>query len=112
MTCMQFAKMLKYMGLEPLPDIAFGAFLLGWLVTRQGLFTAIVVSVIRDAPRIMPFVDDGVPGAVLTRRAWLTYSTLLSGLAVLMLIWLFMILRVALKVVTGAPAEDTRSDDE
>ncbi len=100
------------MGLEPLPDIAFVAFLVGWLVTRTGFFTAIVVSVIRDAPRIMPFVDDGVPGAVLTRRAWMTYSILLSGLEVLFLIWLFMIIRVAVKVMMGAPAEDSRSDDE
>lgn len=42
----------------------------------------------------------------------MTFVTLLSLLQVITLVWLYMIFRVAYKVVTGTGAEDTRSDDE
>ncbi|KAG9009842.1 sphingosine N-acyltransferase lag1 [Tulasnella sp. JGI-2019a] len=107
-----FAKMTKYLDIPVLPDICFGVFLVSWLITRQGFFSAVVLSVIKDLPKWVPFKDDGIPGAVFTYNAWLTFSVLLSCLAVLQLLWLVMIARVAIKVVRGAPADDVRSDDE
>jgi len=101
------AKMLKYLGIPVMPDICFGFFLVSWLITRQGFFSAVVLSVINDLPKWVPF-EEGI----LTYNAWMTFSVLLSCLAVLQLLWLVMIARVAIKVVKGAPADDIRSDDE
>ncbi|KAG8891976.1 sphingosine N-acyltransferase lag1 [Tulasnella sp. 417] len=106
------AKMFKYMSLEPLPDITFGLFLLSWLVTRQGLYTFVVRSVVFDTPYLLPFREDGAPEPAITRRRWATYSVLLTGLAILSLIWLLEIARVAKSAVMGKPVEDTRSDEE
>lgn len=94
--------MFKYMSLEPLPDITFGLFLLSWLVTRQMLYPFVVWAVIYDVPRLVP----------ITWWSWITYSTLLTGLAILSLIWLIEIVRVAKSAVMGKPVEDTRSDEE
>jgi len=106
------AKMLKYLELEPLPDVAFVAFLVGWLVTRQWFFSFVVLSVIRDVPRILTLVEDGLPTAVLTRNGWLAYSILLSTLELLMVGWFYMIARIAVNAFRGKPVDDSRSDDE
>ena len=47
-----------------------------------------------------------------TKNLHMSFFYLLSGLQVLTLVWLYMIGKVAYKVVTGTGAEDTRSDDE
>ena len=47
-----------------------------------------------------------------TKNLHMGFFYLLSGLQVITLVWLYMIGKVAYKVVTGTGAEDTRSDDE
>ncbi|KAG8990975.1 sphingosine N-acyltransferase lag1 [Tulasnella sp. 427] len=106
------AKMFKYMSLEPLPDITFGLFLLSWLVTRQGLYTLVVRSVIFDTLRLLPFLEDGAPEPAMSIPRWATYSALLTGLAILSLIWLLEIVRIAKDAIMGKPVEDTRSDED
>ncbi|KAG8862235.1 sphingosine N-acyltransferase lag1 [Tulasnella sp. 330] len=108
----RLAKMTKYLDIPVVPDLLFVVFLVSWLISRQGFFSAVVLSVVNDLPKWVLFKDDGIPGAVFTRNAWWTFSVLLSCLAVLQLLWLVLITRVAIKVVRGAPAEDVRSDDE
>ena len=51
-------------------------------------------------------------GTCFTKNLHMGFFYLLSGLQVLTLVWLYMIGKVAYKVVTGTGAEDTRSDDE
>lgn len=106
------AKMFKYMSLEPLPDITFVLFLLSWLVTRQVLYPFVVRSVVFDTLVFLPFKEYGAPEPGITRGGWATYSVLLTGLAILSLIWLLEIVRIAKDAVTGKPVEDTRSDEE
>jgi acyl-CoA-dependent ceramide synthase len=55
------------------------------------------------------FQDDTVCFTIAVQR---TFIALLVGLQLITLIWLFMILRVAWRVVRGAGADDTRSEDE
>lgn len=105
----QFAKMTKYMDIPVVPDILFGVFLISWLISRQGLYSLAVLSVYHDLPMFVPLDEEGTP---FTRTHWKIFMTLLSILVVLLLFWLVMIVRVALKVVRGQPAEDVRSDDE
>lgn len=104
--------MFKYMSLEPLPDITFVLFLLSWLVTRQVLYPFVVRSVVFDTLVFLPFKEYGAPEPGITRGGWATYSVLLTGLAILSLIWLLEIVRIAKDAVTGKPVEDTRSDEE
>lgn len=106
------AKMFKYMSLEPLPDITFGLFLFSWIVTRQGLYPFVVRSVIFDTLRYLTLKDYGAPEPGITRGGWATYSILLTGLAILSLIWLLEIVRIAKGAFMGKPVEDTRSDEE
>lgn len=98
------------MGYQGVADVVFAAFLLSWLVTRQVLYNLVVLSVIRDTPRILGVGD--CEGCVLSTRAYWTYCTLLGSLGLLMLMWLIMITRVAWRVVSGNGAGDVRSDDE
>jgi acyl-CoA-dependent ceramide synthase len=49
---------------------------------------------------------------VFTKEILGTFVILLLALQVLTLMWFYMILRVAWKVIKGGGADDTRSDDE
>lgn len=57
----------------------------------------------------MAFNDDFI---CFTKPVHMSFMWLLVALQVITLAWLYMILRVAYRVVMGTGAEDTRSDDE
>jgi acyl-CoA-dependent ceramide synthase len=129
------AKLLKYLGFTTVCDYAFGIFLVSWIVGRHGMYNWIVYSVWKDSvTTIVPgcYAANGIliPARnVDIRTLWRTFTfqsdtvcftlsiqrtfmALLVGLQFITLIWLFMILRVAYRVVRGAGADDTRSEDE
>jgi acyl-CoA-dependent ceramide synthase len=129
------AKLLKYLGYTTVCDYAFGIFLISWIIGRHGMYNWIVYSVWQDSvATIVPgcYGADGVliPARNVDLRTLLrtftfqsqtvcytisvqrTFIALLVGLQFITLIWLFMILRVAYRVVRGAGADDTRSEDE
>ncbi|KAL7267566.1 Sphingosine N-acyltransferase lag1 [Rhizina undulata] len=130
------AKMLKYLGYHTTCDYAFGIFLITWFVGRHVFYMLIVHSCWRDSPVEIPFgcyssegfkpVDSIKPGDVdfyrpftqitdevcYTGSIQMVFITFLSALQVLTLIWFYMIIRVAVKVIKGGEAEDVRSDDE
>ncbi|KAL0258251.1 Sphingosine N-acyltransferase lag1 [Diplodia seriata] len=58
-----------------------------------------------------PFRDPAGPVCFNMRIRW-AFLSLLGGLQVITLVWLWMIIKVAYRVVTGQGADDTRSDDE
>ena len=56
-----------------------------------------------------------IPG-VLQRRCWTntvinTFLGLLGGLQIITIVWMYLIAKVAYRVVTGQGAEDVRSDE-
>ncbi|RPB24351.1 longevity assurance proteins LAG1/LAC1 [Terfezia boudieri ATCC MYA-4762] len=128
------AKLLRYLGYQKLCDFAFGVFLVTWVVSRHVVYLVIVKSVYYHAPDIITYgcylVESGerLPEGTwalsahslgshpertcFTKNLHMGFFYLLSGLQVLTLVWLYMIGKVAYKVVTGTGAEDTRSDDE
>lgn len=87
-----------------------------WIVLRHGFYNYIVYFMAfksrplmnRDCSRFEP----GSHEICYTDREIDSFVSLLSGLQVITIIWLFMIIRVAIKVIRGKPAEDVRSDDE
>ncbi|KAI8231802.1 Sphingosine N-acyltransferase-like protein [Colletotrichum sp. SAR 10_86] len=133
------AKCLKYIGFKKVCDVVFGVFLFVWVFTRHVFYLMVCWSVYYDLPKAVempcfrgapgeiegpfsaptegwshllePFKDptgtvcftDGV------RRGFLTF---LLALEVVICAWSFFIIRVTVRVLKGASAEDVRSDME
>lgn len=130
--------MLKYLHYEDACNIMFGTFMATWLVARHGIYNWLTWSIYRDVPRVMAFacysgatetletdpeklnsrwrymepffdqagticLDQGVKSVCLG---------LLLMLQVLSIVWFSMIVKVALTVLKGEGAQDTRSSDE
>lgn len=116
----------------------FGVFMVSWFVSRQVFYPMVWWSVYADIPVVIdygcyrgtkanlsgpapvpsgyghllePFYDP--QGAVCWDNAikWAFLLPLLF-LQVLIIVWFVMVVRVALKVLRGEGAEDSRSDDE
>jgi len=127
--------MLKYLELQQACDAMFFLFLLSWPFTRHYIYNRILVSAYFDAPKIFHRDNQHKPGYqmippaggatwregfqwvpeegyYMTPEVHLAFIALLVALQVLLLMWFFMIIRLAYRVIRGAPAEDDRSDDE
>ena len=136
--CNQTAKILKYFKYELSCNIAFGVFMVTWLIARHVLYLQLWWSIYKDVPTEMAYgcysgttaemiSTNGYPdqwqylfypfqnidGPICMNRTikWIFLSFLMS-LQVLSLIWFGMIVRVAVGVLRTGNAEDTRSDDE
>ncbi|PSS28029.1 hypothetical protein M430DRAFT_132140 [Amorphotheca resinae ATCC 22711] len=132
------AKCLKYLGYTTICDIVFGIFMFTWVTARHVLYLMICWSVYADIPAtisygcyrgkngaitgpfpppdrfghlIEPFRDpegivcwnDGIKWGFLSALLFLQGITLM---------WFWMILKVAISVLKGGQADDTRSDDD
>lgn len=130
--------MLKYLGYSTICDYAFGIFLVTWFVGRHICYMLVVNSAWRDALVMIPEgcyhpgsttqtpVPDITQNFMLlirqfyyptetvcfTKTILMGFIFLLLALQVLTLMWFYMIIGVAVKVIKGGQAEDTRSDDE
>ena len=118
--------------------MAFGVFMLVWLVTRHFCYLTVVYSVYSDIPKeirygcysgstenlkgpfepekgfghlIDPFRDPKGVVCFNDNIKWAFIYTLMALQAILCA-WFVMIVNVALKVLRGGDAEDVRSDDE
>ncbi|OZJ06938.1 hypothetical protein BZG36_00116 [Bifiguratus adelaidae] len=117
--CMDFsdilfslAKVLNYLGLRQVCDLTFGLFFVSWIITRQTLYPIIIWTTYRDPQRFLDMKWDPSKGKYFTSFTQNCYLGLFAALQVIILIWFFMILKVAWKVISGNSAEDTRSDSE
>ncbi|KAL9586251.1 MAG: hypothetical protein Q9212_001027 [Teloschistes hypoglaucus] len=116
----------------------FGAFMLVWFVARHVLYGMVCYSVYAEIPKeitygcywgsnanlqgpievpndvdhlLQPFRDPEGLVCWDNRIKW-GFLTALLALQVILCIWFVMIIRVAVKVLRGGEAEDSRSDDE
>ncbi|TLS21729.1 uncharacterized protein PpBr36_09496 [Pyricularia pennisetigena] len=134
------AKLLKYTGFDTACDVFFGLFMLSWVIARHFVYLTVCWSIYKETDRVIPkgcFRGPGDkiegPFPVPTERGliyileplvsndalvcfsepvkWGFLASLLFLQAIL-LVWLVAIFRVAVKVLRGTGAEDTRSDDE
>ena len=130
--------MLKYLKFQVACDIAFGVFLVTWLLSRHVLYLFVCYSVYADIPReitygcylgsnenlsgpieppsrfdhlIQPFLDPKGLVCWNNNIKW-TFLSMLLSLQVIQLIWFGMIVRVAWRVIQGQDSDDPRSDDE
>ncbi|KAH6675123.1 TLC domain-containing protein [Halenospora varia] len=132
------AKCLKYMGFTWICDVIFGVFLVTWVLARHVSYLMICYSVWSDIPATIDYgCYSGRKGAVKgpfpapdkfghllqpfrdpegvvcfnheIKWAFLSALLFLQGITIM---WFAMIMRVAIKVLRGASADDVRSDDE
>ena len=130
--------MLKYLGYRTACDVAFGVFIIAWFALRHVAYLAVCYSILVDVPQqiqfgcywgsnaklqgpidapagygylIAPFRD---PEGLLcqTTGVTVTFLTMLLSLQIIFLVWFWMILNLAWRVVTGNTADDPRSDNE
>ncbi|KAK8128542.1 TLC domain-containing protein [Apiospora sp. TS-2023a] len=134
------AKCLKYLGFKTVCDVIFGVFLFTWAWTRHVFYGMVCWSFWHDLPRIVtvpcykgspddlqgplpapeegdtsyllePFYDRG--GTVcLTDGIRTGLMAFLVALELVICVWSYLIVRVSIRVLKGASAEDVRSDDE
>ncbi|TQN64140.1 Sphingosine N-acyltransferase-like protein FUM18, partial [Colletotrichum shisoi] len=133
------AKCLKYVGFTTLCDVVFGVFLFVRIWTRHVFYLMAYWSVYYDLPRSLtqpcfrgaaghiegpfpapeegwslllePFRDP--KGTVcMTDGVKKGFLTFLLAPEVVICTWSFFIVRVTVRVLKGAPAEDVRSEDE
>ncbi|KAK5991241.1 Sphingosine N-acyltransferase-like protein FUM18 [Cladobotryum mycophilum] len=113
------AKCLKYCGYKTLCDIAFGLFMVVWFVARHVIYLTVCWSIYAHSPQIMPngcFTgpSDALchwPG-VLQRNCQMGFPYPLLLLQVITIVWFTMIIGVAVRILRGQGADDSRSDDE
>lgn len=110
------AKMLKYTGMIAACDAMFLLFLVLWVVMRHGVYNVITYHVWDKLGKIMIDSHCSLPLHP-SKRCWTnavpnTFFGLLVGLQIITLVWMYLICKVAYKVITGKGAEDVRSDDE
>ncbi|KAI5791813.1 TLC domain-containing protein [Geopyxis carbonaria] len=131
------AKLLKYMGYHTICDYAFGIFLIAWVITRHLLYNRIVYSAWKDSVRFIAFgcysQNSSEPQQLpsgsdfyaikhtfsysndvvcFTKTIQMSFIATLVALQLITLVWLYMIMHVAWRVVQGTGADDTRSDGE
>ncbi|KAM4067332.1 TLC domain-containing protein [Hirsutella rhossiliensis] len=133
------AKCLKYLGYSTLRDIVFGFFMLSWFVARHVLYIITMWSIWTHMAEIIPIgcyhgpQDDPIGPTPLPNHGWshmlepfwkpagtICYSDnvrwgflgALGFLQALTIIWFFMIVQVAIRVIKGIGADDIRSEDE
>lgn len=109
------AKLLKYSGMNNLCDIMFLVFLLSWVVLRHGVYTYLVYHAYTSAAVLMK--DAQCKPGVYAKKCWSplvinVFILLLVGMQILTMIWMYLILKVAYKVIIGVGAEDVRSDED
>ncbi|PNS17994.1 hypothetical protein CAC42_3953 [Sphaceloma murrayae] len=132
------AKMMKYVGMQTACDVAFGIFIVTWFIARHVIYMAVVWSVHKDLPASMIYgcydlnsnsrhsADGGHDVWINVLHAYrsgehevcfnnnirLSFLGLLLALQGLTVAWFAMICRVAWGVLSGKPADDSRSEDE
>ncbi|PLW09322.1 hypothetical protein PCASD_24807 [Puccinia coronata f. sp. avenae] len=106
------AKMLNYLGGGWACDGMFSLFVLSWIVTRHYIFPKIIWSIYAELPSEMPWIWNPSQGYFFCTSYWVAFLVLLSLLEVLLIVWLWLILRIMWGVVIGKGADDERSDSD
>jgi acyl-CoA-dependent ceramide synthase len=111
MTDDQLAKMFRYLSLTTLCDATFVVFLVSWLITRQfGL--VFIIQVIHRNHHVITAGWNPDAGSYYSPRTINIFLVALSLLLCLTTVWFYMACMVAVRVLRGLGAEDSRSDEE
>ncbi|KAI2615002.1 longevity assurance proteins LAG1/LAC1 [Hypoxylon sp. NC1633] len=132
------AKCFKYLGLSALCDATFVLFMVSWFLARHVFYLMTCYSIYKDLPTIIPPAcfrgpNSNITGPFPAPDGWGHYLEPFSdfegtvcfsepirwgflycllALQAITIFWFFMIIQVAVRVIKGTGADDTRSDDE
>lgn len=109
------AKVLKYAGFSVICDYMFVIFLISWIVLRHGVYNYLFYQAWTNSTTLMK--DSKCVIGHIQKRCWTpsvinSFLGLLGGLQIITCIWMYLILKVAHKVIMGHSAEDVRSDED
>lgn len=109
------AKILKYSSYARACDAMFGLFVIAWVALRHGVYNYLFYISWHRSKELMQG-SECVAGLI-QKRCWNSFIingflSLLGGLQIISLVWLYMIGKVILRVIRGQNAEDVRSDTE
>lgn len=109
------AKVLKYSGFSTLCDIMFILFLISWIILRHGVYNYLFYHTWKYSSILMK--DSQCIAGQVQKRCWSpaiinSFLGLLGGLQIITCIWMYLIMKVALRVIMGQSAEDVRSDED
>lgn len=97
---------------SPLTVPTFFLFICVWVYTRHYLNIKILWSILTEFKTVGPYIYDIPIGQF---KCWISQSitfTLLLGLQLVNMYWLFLILRIMVRYVLAGEQKDERSDDE
>lgn len=106
------AKHFKYLGYETACNVGFVVFMVGWIITRHWLYNLVYLSVVFELNTYIAYDWSWEREHFWNEKTRYIFIGLLTALQLLLVMWFFMIVKVALGVVLGGGAEDSRSDDE
>ena len=104
--------MLNYLQVGLIGDATFLVFVVSWIYTRHYILIRIIFFIYKYIPQDIQFIWDPSRGYVASRWLFYSFLGLLTSLEIILIIWLYMIMKVLWKVARGQPPEDTRSDSE
>ena len=104
--------MFRYLSLTTLCDATFVIFLVSWLFTRQCGLVFVLQSIYRGSPKHLEFGYNPSQGYYYDENILLCFGGMLVILLCLTTVWFYMACMVAVRVLRGLGAEDSRSDDE
>ncbi|KAH3666091.1 hypothetical protein OGAPHI_004280 [Ogataea philodendri] len=109
------AKVLKYCGYQRLCDGMFAVFLVNWVGLRHIAYNYILYHAYKNAHNMHGSCEElsqlGDPKICYTDSTITVFLSLLAGLQVIIIFWMCLIAKVAYSVLSGASADDVRSDD-
>lgn len=134
------AKILRYLAMQAACDFCFAVFVVTWVLARHVAYLAICWSIyahvaVETMPYgvystatgerissdggnnlldslLQPMLDPEAKTISFNANIRWSFLGLLMALQCITIAWLFMIVRVVVKVIRGQGADDTRSDDE
>lgn len=112
------AKILKYCGFQTICDVMFVIFMISWIILRHGVYIYVLwfswlkSRIIMNADCSNFTLNDKINRLCYTDFQIDIFLLLLTFLQIIMCIWMYMIIRVAIRVVRGGSADDVRSDSE
>jgi len=107
------SKLLKYTHFQTITDYSFGIFFISWIITRHILYFYLLKSVIYESLELIE-KKEWLPseGNFYSLWVWRYFVALFVGLQILLLLWGWLILKVAVKVIIGEGADDVRSESD
>ncbi|ESW97214.1 hypothetical protein KL918_000822 [Ogataea parapolymorpha] len=112
---LSFAKILKYCGYQTFCDTMFAVFMISWIALRHVVYNYVFYHAYQNAYKMHGTCEELAPlgdyKICYPKHTINILLTLLGGLQVITIFWMFLIAKVAYRVISGDSADDVRSDD-